>query len=63
MTVRGETITILLPEFSVSAVIRASRIAAQAGTAEILMPEPLRHLLSGKGYVDANRRDTSASPS
>jgi class 3 adenylate cyclase len=36
-------------------VILASRIAAQAGADEILIPEPLRHLLSGKSYVYANR--------
>ena len=36
-------------------VILASRIAAQAGAGEILIPEPLRHLLSGKSYVYADR--------
>ncbi len=38
-----------------STVILASRVAAQAGAGEILMPEPLRHLLSGKSYVYADR--------
>jgi class 3 adenylate cyclase/pimeloyl-ACP methyl ester carboxylesterase len=38
-----------------STVILASRIAAQAGAGEILIPEPLRHLLSGKSYVYADR--------
>jgi class 3 adenylate cyclase/pimeloyl-ACP methyl ester carboxylesterase len=38
-----------------STVIMASRIAAQAGAGEILIPEPLRHLLSGKSYVYADR--------
>ena len=41
-----------------STVILASRIAAQAGPGEILMPEPLRHLLSGKDYVYADRGET-----
>jgi class 3 adenylate cyclase len=30
-------------------------LAAQAGAGEILIPEPLRHLLSGKSYVYADR--------
>ncbi|MEX1254520.1 MAG: adenylate/guanylate cyclase domain-containing protein [Dehalococcoidia bacterium] len=38
-----------------STVILASRIAAQAGAGEILIPEPLRHLLSGKSYIYADR--------
>ena len=38
-----------------STVILASRIAAQAGAGEILIPEPLRHLLSGKSYVYTDR--------
>ncbi len=38
-----------------STVIMASRIAAKAGAGEILIPEPLRHLLSGKSYVYADR--------
>jgi class 3 adenylate cyclase/pimeloyl-ACP methyl ester carboxylesterase len=41
-----------------STVILASRICAQAGVGEILIPEPLRHLLSGKSYVYADRGDT-----
>ena len=42
-----------------STVILASRIAAQAGGGEILIPEPLRHLLSGKNYVYADRGVTA----
>jgi class 3 adenylate cyclase len=38
-----------------STVILASRIAAQAGAGEILIPEPLRHLLFGKSYVYSDR--------
>jgi class 3 adenylate cyclase/pimeloyl-ACP methyl ester carboxylesterase len=38
-----------------STVIMASRIAAKAGAGEILIPEPVRHLLSGKGFVFADR--------
>jgi class 3 adenylate cyclase len=38
-----------------STVIMASRIAAKAGAGEILVPEPLRHLLTGKSYVYADR--------
>jgi class 3 adenylate cyclase len=41
-----------------STVIMASRIAAKAGAAEILIPEPLRHLLTGKSYVYADRGET-----
>jgi class 3 adenylate cyclase/pimeloyl-ACP methyl ester carboxylesterase len=41
-----------------STVIMASRIAAKAGAGEILIPEPLRHLLSGKSYVYADRGNT-----
>ena len=41
-----------------STVILASRIAAKAGAGEILIPEPLRHLLSGKTYVYADRGET-----
>ena len=41
-----------------STVILASRIAAQAGAGAILIPEPLRHLLSGKSYVYADRGET-----
>src|SRR4029079_4825933 len=39
-------------------VILASRIAAKAGAGEILIPEPVRHLLSGKSYVYADRGET-----
>jgi class 3 adenylate cyclase/pimeloyl-ACP methyl ester carboxylesterase len=41
-----------------SSVILASRIASQAAGGEILIPEPLRHLLSGKSYVYADRGET-----
>jgi class 3 adenylate cyclase len=41
-----------------STVIMASRVAAQAGAGEILIPEPLRHLLTGKSYVYADRGET-----
>jgi class 3 adenylate cyclase len=41
-----------------STVIMASRIAAQAGAGEILIPEPLRHLLSGKSYIYRDRGET-----
>jgi class 3 adenylate cyclase len=41
-----------------STVIMASRIAARAGADEIFIPEPLRHLLSGKTYVYSDRGDT-----
>ena len=40
-----------------STVIVASRLAALAGPGEILIPEPLRHLLSGKSYHYADRGD------
>jgi class 3 adenylate cyclase len=36
-------------------VILASRIAAQADAGEILIAEPVRHLLAGKGFVFADR--------
>lgn len=36
-------------------VILASRIAVQAGGGEILIPEPIRHLLSGKSFVFSDR--------
>jgi class 3 adenylate cyclase len=36
-------------------VILASRIAATAGAGEILIPEPVRHLLSGKSFVFSDR--------
>ena len=38
-----------------STVILASRIAAKAGAGEILLPEPVRHLLSGKSFVFSDR--------
>jgi class 3 adenylate cyclase len=41
-----------------SSVILASRICAHANAGEILIPEPLRHLLAGKSYVYADRGDT-----
>ena len=41
-----------------STVIMASRIASKAGAGEILIPEPLRHLLTGKSYVYADRGET-----
>jgi class 3 adenylate cyclase len=41
-----------------STVILASRICAHAGAGEILIPEPLRHLLAGKSYVYADRGET-----
>jgi class 3 adenylate cyclase len=41
-----------------STVILASRIAAKAGAGEILIPEPLRHLLDGKNYLYADRGET-----
>jgi hypothetical protein len=33
-------------------------VAAKAGAGEILIPEPLRHLLTGKSYVYAERGET-----
>jgi class 3 adenylate cyclase/pimeloyl-ACP methyl ester carboxylesterase len=39
-------------------VIMASRVAAQAAGGEILIPEPVRHLLAGKGFVFADRGET-----
>ncbi|MEX2245649.1 MAG: adenylate/guanylate cyclase domain-containing protein [Dehalococcoidia bacterium] len=38
-----------------ASVILASRVAALAGAGEILVPEPVRHLLSGKDFVFADR--------
>jgi class 3 adenylate cyclase len=38
-----------------AAVIMASRVAALAGPGEILVPEPVRHLLAGKEFVFADR--------
>jgi class 3 adenylate cyclase len=42
-----------------STVILASRVCAQAGAGEILIPEPVRHLLSGKSYVYADRGEVA----
>jgi class 3 adenylate cyclase len=39
-------------------VIMASRVCAEAGAGEILIPEPVRHLLRGKTYVYADRGET-----
>jgi class 3 adenylate cyclase len=36
-------------------VILAARIASQAGAGEILIPEPVRHLLSGKQFLFSDR--------
>jgi class 3 adenylate cyclase/pimeloyl-ACP methyl ester carboxylesterase len=41
-----------------SSVIIAARVAAMAAAGEILIPEPLRHLLAGKTYVYADRGET-----
>jgi adenylate cyclase len=41
-----------------AAVILASRICAKASAGEILIPEPVRHLLSGKSYAYADRGET-----
>jgi class 3 adenylate cyclase len=41
-----------------SSVILAARIAAQAEAGEILIAEPVRHLLSGKNFVYADRGET-----
>jgi class 3 adenylate cyclase len=38
-----------------SSVIMAARVAAQAGPGEILVPDPVRHLLSGKGFLFSDR--------
>jgi len=38
-------------------VIVASRVAARAGPGEILIPEPVRHLLAGKGFLFSDRGD------
>jgi class 3 adenylate cyclase len=38
-----------------STVILASRIAAQAGAGEILVPDTVRRLLSGKGFAFGDR--------
>jgi class 3 adenylate cyclase len=42
-----------------STVILASRICAQAAAGEILIPEPVRHLLSGKSYAYADRGEVA----
>jgi class 3 adenylate cyclase len=42
-----------------STVILASRVCAQAGAGEILIPEPVRHLLAGKSYVYADRGEVA----
>ena len=42
-----------------SAVILAARIKDQAGAGEILVPEAVRHLLSGKNFVYADRGEVS----
>jgi class 3 adenylate cyclase len=41
-----------------SAVILAARVCAQAGAGEILIPEPVRHLLSGKSFVYSDHGET-----
>jgi class 3 adenylate cyclase/pimeloyl-ACP methyl ester carboxylesterase len=41
-----------------AAVILASRVCARADAGEILIPEPVRHLLAGKSYVYADRGET-----
>jgi len=38
-------------------VILASRIAAQAGAGEILLPEAVRHLVAGKSFEFDDRGD------
>jgi class 3 adenylate cyclase len=40
-------------------VILASRICGKAGAGEILIPEPLRHLLAGKSYTYADRGEAA----
>jgi class 3 adenylate cyclase len=42
-----------------STVILASRIASQADGGEILIAEPLRHLLTGKSYVYSDRGEVA----
>jgi class 3 adenylate cyclase len=42
-------------DFFGSAVILASRIRDLAGSGEILVPEAVRHMLSGKSFVFADR--------
>lgn len=36
-------------------VIMASRVCGQAGAGQILIPEPVRHLLAGKPYTYVDR--------
>ena len=45
-------------DFFGSSVILAARIKDQAGGGEILVPEAVRHMLSGKSYVYADRGET-----
>ena len=42
-----------------STVILAARVAAKASAGEILIPEPVRHLLTGKNYVYGDRGETT----
>jgi adenylate cyclase len=42
-----------------STVILASRVCAQAGTGEILIPEPVRHLLTGKDFLFTDRGEVA----
>jgi class 3 adenylate cyclase len=42
-----------------STVIMASRICAQADPGEILVPDPVRHLLSGKDFLFSDRGDVA----
>ena len=39
--------------------ILAARVAAQAGAGEILFPEPVRHLLSGKQFLFSDQGDVA----
>jgi class 3 adenylate cyclase len=42
-----------------STVILASRVCAQAGAGKILIPEPVRHLLTGKDFLFADRGEVT----
>jgi class 3 adenylate cyclase len=42
-----------------STVILAARVAAQAGPGEILIPEPVRHLLAGKDFLFVDRGEVA----
>ena len=42
-----------------STVILAARVAAQAGAGEILIPEPVRHLLAGKDFLFSDRGEVA----